>query len=205
MPFEQNVFINCPFDDEYKKLLRPLLFTIVYIGLEPKISETTDSAEQRVNSIEGLIISSKYSIHDLSRIEVKSKKELPRFNMPFELGLDIGCKRFGSGHLAEKRCLILEKEQYRYQRALSDISGNDIEAHREDAQVLIRKVRNWFLRQGIPNIPSANVIWNAFNEFESALAETLEEEDYDQEDVEEMPKSEFVSFVKDWVAGRATV
>lgn len=205
MPFEQNVFINCPFDDEYKKLLRPLLFTIVYIGLEPKISETTDSAEQRVSSIESLIRSSKYSIHDLSRIEVKSKKELPRFNMPFELGLDIGCKRFGSGNLAEKRCLILEKEQYRYQRALSDISGNDIEAHKENAQILIRKVRNWFLRQGIPNIPSANVIWNAFNEFESSLAETLEEEDYDQEDVEEMPKSEFISFVKDWVAGRATV
>ena len=203
MSFDQSVFINCPFDNEYRNLLRPLLFTVVYIGLEPRISETTDSGEQRVNSIQELIISSKYSIHDLSRLEPKGKKDLPRFNMPFELGLDIGCKRFGGGNLVEKRCLILEKEQYRYQRVLSDISGNDIEAHKEDAQTLIRKVRNWFFSQGIQELDSANVIWTSFNEFESYLAETLREAGYDQADIEEMPKSEFIAFVRDWVQGTA--
>ncbi len=30
--FDQNVFVNCPFDDEYLPLLRPLLFTIIYLG-----------------------------------------------------------------------------------------------------------------------------------------------------------------------------
>ncbi len=201
MPFNNNVFINCPFDKEYRKLLRPLLFTVVYIGLEPQISETTDSGTQRVQSIRELILASKYSIHDLSRIETRSKRDLPRFNMPFELGLDIGGKCFGEGELAEKKCLILEKEQYRYQRVLSDISGNDIEAHQENPQVLIRKVRNWFTSQDIGDIPSANVIWNSFNEFESALAEILEEEGFDQDDIEEMPKSEFIKYVRDWVSG----
>lgn len=201
MSFNENVFINCPFDGEYRNLLRPLLFTVVYIGLEPQISETTDSGEQRVNSIQALILNSKYSIHDLSRIEIRTKKDLPRFNMPFELGLDIGCKRFGGGNLADKRCLILEKEQYRYQRVLSDISGNDIEAHREDAQTLVRKVRNWFVSQSIQGISSSNVIWTSFNEFESSLAETLNEAGFNQEDIEEMPKSEFISYVKDWVQG----
>jgi hypothetical protein len=201
MTFDKNVFINCPFDTEYKPLLRPLIFTIVYLGLEPKISETTDSAKQRVISIQELITQSKYSIHDLSRIEVKKKNTLPRFNMPFELGLDIGCKQFGQGQLQEKRCLILEKEQYRYQKVLSDISGNDIEAHKEDAQTLIRKVRNWFFGQGISNPPSPTLIWNSFNEFESSLAETLRGAGYNQDDIEEMPKSEFISFVKDWVQG----
>jgi len=28
--FDKNVFINCPFDQEYLSLLRPLLFTILY-------------------------------------------------------------------------------------------------------------------------------------------------------------------------------
>lgn len=202
MSFNQNVFINCPFDNEYRKLLRPLLFTIVYIGLEPQISETTDSGEQRVNSIQNLILNSKYSIHDLSRIEVQNKKDLPRFNMPFELGLDIGCKRFGVGNLLEKRCLILEKEQYRYQKVLSDIAGNDIAAHKEDAQTLIRKIRNWFVNQSMQNLSSANVIWNSFNEFESSLAETLKEEGFDQQDIDEMPKAEFIAYVKDWVQGK---
>ncbi len=201
MAFDQNVFINCPFDEQYRHLLRPLLFTIVYMGLEPRISETTDSGQQRVETIQQLIEDSKYSIHDLSRIEVSSKKDLPRFNMPFELGLDIGCKKFGEGHLKEKRCLILEKEQYRYQKVLSDISGNDIEAHKEDSQILIRKVRNWFFRQGM-KIPNANTIWIDFNEFEGHLDQIYVEEGYSKEDIEEMPKSEFISYAKLWMEGK---
>src|SRR6266404_2208861 len=30
--FSKNVFINCPFDSEYNSLLRPILFTIIYLG-----------------------------------------------------------------------------------------------------------------------------------------------------------------------------
>ena len=33
MPFERNVFVNCPFDEAYYPLLRPLLFTIIYVDL----------------------------------------------------------------------------------------------------------------------------------------------------------------------------
>jgi hypothetical protein len=43
--FELNVFINCPFDEQYYPLLRPLLFTVVYLGFNPRIaSERSDSA-----------------------------------------------------------------------------------------------------------------------------------------------------------------
>ena len=38
MAFDQNVFVNCPFDEEYLPLLRPLLFTIVYLGFRPRIA-----------------------------------------------------------------------------------------------------------------------------------------------------------------------
>ncbi len=60
--------------------------------------------------------------------------DLPRFNMPFELGLDLGCRDFGSLDLATKQCLILEREPYRYQLVLSDIAGNDVQAHGANAQ-----------------------------------------------------------------------
>lgn len=43
--------------------------------------------------------------------------------MPFELGLDHGCARFGDGQLGGKSILILEKNRYDYQKGLSDISG----------------------------------------------------------------------------------
>lgn len=51
MPFETNVFINCPFDDDFKTLLRPLIFSLIYFHLEPKISQTESSANVRINQI----------------------------------------------------------------------------------------------------------------------------------------------------------
>jgi len=89
--FEKNVFINCPFDQEYLSLLRPLLFTIIYFGFNPKIGlESSDSGETRINKICELIRSSKYSIHDLSRLQSRKRNEFYRMNMPFELGIEYG-------------------------------------------------------------------------------------------------------------------
>src|SRR5215210_2568400 len=93
--FAKNVFINCPFDPAYKSLLRPLLFTILYFGFNPKIaSESSDSGEQRINKICELIESSRYSIHDLSRAKASKKNEFSRHNTPFELGIDYGSRKF---------------------------------------------------------------------------------------------------------------
>jgi hypothetical protein len=38
MGFETNVFINCPFDGDYLPLLRPMLFCVLSLGLEPRIA-----------------------------------------------------------------------------------------------------------------------------------------------------------------------
>jgi len=38
MAFDRNVFINCPFDDGYMPLLRPLLFTVYCLGFQPRIA-----------------------------------------------------------------------------------------------------------------------------------------------------------------------
>jgi hypothetical protein len=127
MPFEENVFINCPFDREYLPLLRPLLFTIIYLGLQPRIAlETMDSGEQRLDRIVRLIRESRYSIHDLSRLTATNTGEFYRLNMAFELGLDFGCRRFGYGSLKTKKTLVLETGPHRYRAALSDLSGCDI-------------------------------------------------------------------------------
>lgn len=86
MSFERNVFVNCPFDERFLPLLRPLLFTIIYLDLSPRIAlERTDSGESRLDKILQLIRESKYSIHDLSRSEAAAVGELYRLNMPFDL------------------------------------------------------------------------------------------------------------------------
>jgi hypothetical protein len=99
-----------------------------------------------------LIRDSQYAIHDLSRIQASKKGEYFRLNMPFELGLDIGCATFANEpRLQGKRCLILEKERYRYQIAISDLSNSDIEAHHTDPVRLVAVVRNWLANEvGLP-------------------------------------------------------
>lgn len=42
MSFKNNVFINCPFDDDYYPILRPIIFTVLICELTPKLSETSD-------------------------------------------------------------------------------------------------------------------------------------------------------------------
>ena len=87
---EHYIFINCPFDEDYQHLLRSMIFTCLYVGLKPQLSDTTDSFDIRVSGIIDLIKESKYSIHDLSRAKARKKGEVSRMNMPFELGIDIG-------------------------------------------------------------------------------------------------------------------
>lgn len=146
MSFETNVFINCPFDSDFKKILHPILFTIIYHGLTPRIpTERIDSGEQRISKIIELIRESRWSIHDLSRLQATAPGEMFRLNMPYELGIDAGCRTFGRGRLATKQYLIVAAERYEYQKALSDIAGSDISSHGNDSLQAVHVVRQWML------------------------------------------------------------
>lgn len=200
MPFETNVFINCPFDKDYAPLLRTLSFTLLYLDLEPKLSQTLSSSTIRINQIKQHIRNCKFSIHDLSRSKPLKKGDLPRFNMPYELGLDIGASEYGGKTLKAKKTLILETERYHYQKVLSDISGQDIENHKDDPLTLNSKVRNW-LSANKPGIiiPGQGQIWIAFNQFSADLNTTLSAT-YTAKDIEEMPIGDYIKFAKDWIS-----
>lgn len=123
--FDKNVFINCPLDEEYEPLLQAILFCLIRFGFKPRIAtERKDSAETRLEKIKELIRESRYSIHDLSRCQSSGQGEHHRMNMPFELGLDFGCRSFGGSPFDQKKILVLEEQQYRYQIALSDLAGS---------------------------------------------------------------------------------
>lgn len=198
--FEKNIFINCPFDSDYRQMLRALIFCVLECGFEPRIaSEREDSGEVRVSKIKELIRESRYSIHDISRMEPMKRGDLPRFNMPFELGLDLGCRDFGNEDLPRKKCLILEKEKYRYRKVISDISGNDIRSHASDPEKLVRRTRDWIRTIVNFNIPSGTRLWRRFNEFYADFIETCENLEYNEEDIEGMPEPEYITFVKEWL------
>jgi hypothetical protein len=198
--FEKNVFVNCPFDKDYYGLLRPILFTVIYLGLRPRIAlERSDSGESRITKIIGLIRESKFAIHDLSRLKARKAGEYFRLNMPFELGVDVGCRNFGAGKLAHKRCLILEAEKYRYQAALSDLSGSDIAVHKNEPEQVVTEIRNWFAEQCCPSAAGPSKVWGAFNDFMAANYDELKDRGFSDKDIEDLPMPELIAGMERWV------
>ncbi len=194
--FEQSVFINCPFDEEYLPLLQVLLFTVIQFGFRPRIAtERSDSGEVRFKKIISLIGESKYSIHDLPRMEPLNDGEMPRFNMPFELGLDIGGRELGSEIMQEKCCLVLEKERFRYQAVLSDISGNDIKSHNGDPLKMVKALRNWFAENGVYHLASPTRVWDSYNDFLARLSDEIQILGYGEDDLNEIPISEYIYLI----------
>ena len=91
--YDTSVFINCPYDSAYEPLLHAIVFAVHHMRLEPKLAlGSSDAGYLRLEKILALIEGCKYSIHDISRTELDPNHGLPRFNMAFELGLDLGCK-----------------------------------------------------------------------------------------------------------------
>lgn len=202
--FERNVFINCPFDNEYRTLLKPLLFTLRYCRLSPRIaSERMDSSEIRLDKIIGLILESKYSIHDLSRIKSSKKGEYYRLNMPLEIGLDLGSKLFHKGdQYREKKSLILEGERYSIHRALSDLSGSDVKCHENTAEKLVEVVRSWLVETGMTDMPGPNLIWDEFNTFNADLYSEFSRNGFKESQIETLPIPEFLGFMDYWLEQR---
>jgi len=201
--FSKNVFINCPFDDQYIPLLKSILFTIIYLGFTPRIAlERFDSGEARINKIIDLIKASKFSIHDLSRIKASKKSEYFRLNMSFELGVDIGCRIFKDGQAKDKKCLILEKERYRYQKALSDLSNSDIKSHDNEPEEVIRQIRDWFVVNELERADSGTIIWDSFNKFMADFYLKREKEGFQEKDIQRMPIPEFIRFINEWIIER---
>jgi hypothetical protein len=202
---EKNVFINCPLDDDYWSLLRPLIFTISFIGYNPQLApQFSDSAQFRLEKIINLISNSDSGIHDLSRIKSESIGEFARMNMPFELGIEIGYKNFTERGKISKHILVLEKSRYDYQKALSDLSGCDIKNHDNDPMKLIRKVREWFVEtKKIHDISGPTQIWNRFNDFMYSFHINCGEKGFSEEDIGQISTCEFTDFVKKWVKDNA--
>lgn len=169
--YDDFVFINCPFDDAYQKLFRATVFAVADCGFVPRCAlEKSGSGETRIEKLYRIISECRYGIHDISATELDPVHQLPRFNMPLELGIFLGAKRYGPSRQQEKGCLILDREQYRYQKFCSDIAGQDPKPHEGDPAKAVRCVRNW-LKDERPDevVPSGRRIFNRYRTFCSDL------------------------------------
>lgn len=192
-----DVFINCPFDADFTPIFRALIFTIYACEFRPRSArELDDGGQTRIDKLFNIIDECRYGVHDLSRTELDPVNGLPRFNMPLELGVFLGAKRYGDAGQRAKRILILDVEPYRYQRFISDLAGMDIHAHAGEPIRALRETRDWLANVSRRALPSADRVARLYLAFLTdlpALAGALES------DPATLPYVDFERIVVSWL------
>lgn len=201
---DDSVFVNCPFDKEYKPIFDALIFTIFDCGFVPRCAKEEDDASRvTVDVIYDLIKSCRYAIHDLSRTEADRKSQLPRFNMPLELGIFLGAKKFGEERHKGKQCLILCKRSYQYQKFISDIAGQKVIPHNNVPKKAIKIVRDWLAGKLENALPSDGaIIWNHYREFTEDLPAMCQKLELNLKD---LPYKDYIYLAVTWLKSRLVI
>lgn len=144
-PGRDTVFLNIPYDDRFCRLYLAYISGLVYLGLDPRATVEIPGGQNRLDKILDLIRSCRYSIHDLSRVQLDRKTPLtPRFNMPFELGLAVASAKIGK---YPHDWFVFETVHRRAAKSLSDLSGTDPNIHCGTVEGVMRELCNAFVRQ----------------------------------------------------------
>jgi len=194
-----SIFFNCPFDQTYKPIFDALVFAAYDCGYVARCALEIDNAGQvRIEKILKIIRDCRLGVHDISRTELDADSQLPRFNMPFELGLFVAAAQFGVAEQRQKVCLILDKERYRFQKFISDIAGQDIASHGSDPDEAIKALRKWL--SALPTqatLPGGASIVRRYHLFQKQLPAILSDLDIE---ADEMTFSDYANFVGVWLA-----
>ena len=192
-----DVFINCPVDDAFAPTFRALIFAIIVCGFRPRSArELDDGGQTRIDKILSLIEECRYGVHDLSRTELDAVHNLPRFNMPLELGLFLGAKRYGGKHQKAKRVLILDVVQYRYQRFISDLAGMDIHEHGGAPMRALQETRDWLANVSRRELPSADRVRRVYEAFRADLPDLAAALEFDPDRI---PYVDFERLLARWL------
>ena len=127
----RRVFLNVPFDTAYEPIFIGLVAALVHLGKRPTtVLELGGGDAPRLDRLLEQISGTGFSVHDLSRVRLsgRGRGAVPRFNMPFELGLAVAVARLRK-HEPTHAFALLESRPYRLQRSLSDMNGYDPKIH----------------------------------------------------------------------------
>ena len=139
------VFLNIPYDRKFRNLYLAYIVGLTHLGLEPRATLGISGGERRLDRILDLIKSCRYSVHDLSRVELdRSAPRVPRFNMPFELGLAVSWSKL---YPARHTWFVCEAENRRLLKSLSDLNGTDPNIHGGTVEGVMRELGNAFVRE----------------------------------------------------------
>ncbi len=177
------------------------MFCVVYAGLKPRLAtERLEGGESRLDKIVELISSCSISVHDLSKCKSENAGDYSRMNMPFELGLDMGFRRFSGDYADQKKFIIFEKEPYDLKKALSDLAGVDVEYHKDDIQLVIKKLRDFLRVEVRCELPGAKKLLGEYYTFLGWMTENKILEGHTEEEALELPTQERLDEMFEWIA-----
>ncbi len=141
-------FLNIPYDKNFERLFLAYIAGISALGLTPRATLEIPGGTRRLDRILQLIESCRYSIHDLSRVQLdRNPPPAPRFNMPFEAALAVALERMNPR--SKRVWFIFEAVPRRLEKSLSDLSGTDVYIHHGKIDGLHRQLNNAFERTGV--------------------------------------------------------
>jgi hypothetical protein len=155
-----SIFLNVPFDPRYRRLFIAMVVGVAAHGALPRCVLELPASANRLKRLRRLIGACPVSFHDLSRVTSTrtSFGLVPRFNMPFELGLAMASPK--------AKCFLFEAKAYRLQVSLSDVNGTDPLIHANDPHQLLRRIQDALLR---PSASTSATLDAAFRDVEKRL------------------------------------
>ena len=139
-----DVFLNIPFADSHEFLYISLIAGLVALRLNPRCVLEIPPQQSRLQRLYQLIASCPYSIHDLSYVRLsRTGHRVPRFNMPFELGIAVAVALTEQDAEAHQ-FRVFEARPYRVQQSLSDLLGHDPYIHRGCADGVLESLLDVF-------------------------------------------------------------
>jgi hypothetical protein len=163
------VFLNIPYDKKFERLFLAYLAGISAFGMVPRATLEIPDSSRRLEKILKLARSCGYSVHDLSRVQLdRSKPRVPRFNMPFELGLCVADANRREGQ--KQNWFVFEAEANRIDKSLSDLKGTDPRIHDATVRSVMSGLCNIFRRPGRqPSVPQMMQIYRGLRKNQAAI------------------------------------
>jgi len=145
-----SVFLNIPYDEEFRSLYVAYIVGLYRLGYTPHLATEIPGGTRRLDRILALIQSCRYSIHDLSRVELTSAPlSTPRFNMPLELGMTIAWTHLNPDL---HTWFVWEASRDRIERSASDLKGTDANIHQNTVQGVLSEIRSVFWHKDAPSV-----------------------------------------------------
>jgi hypothetical protein len=164
-----DVFLNIPYDEQFRNLYLAYISGMSAFGLVPRTTLEIPGGARRLDRIFALIQACPFSVHDLSRVELDTKRPpTPRFNMPLELGLSVAWDKVGK---RQHTWFVYEAKNRRLAKSPSDLSGTDAYIHGGKITGVFRELCNCFVRPS--RQPSVQQMRRIYQDVKKSLPKIL--------------------------------